>query len=227
MRRSDGAWISSISGEQRIGSPDRGDVPAVASFARSLVPMVIADDQRRYVAANAAACLLLRLPEEEIVRLRVDDLTPPESRALVGSLWEAFIREGTQHGVYELFAPDGARVRVEYSATANIAPGQHLSILMFPPGRSKHQPGEGSAAVLTGREREVLRLVAMGRSSGEIADALVVARSTVESHVRHCLDKLGARNRAHAIALALERGEITLELKTRALRRSRGAEGAR
>jgi DNA-binding CsgD family transcriptional regulator len=66
--------------------------------------------------------------------------------------------------------------------------------------------------VLTGREREVLRLVAMGRSSGEIADALVVARSTVESHVRHCLDKLGARNRAHAIALALERGEITLEL---------------
>jgi DNA-binding NarL/FixJ family response regulator len=67
----------------------------------------------------------------------------------------------------------------------------------------------------------------MGRSSGEIADALVVARSTVESHVRHCLDKLGARARAHAIALALERGEITLELKTRALRRSRGAEGAR
>jgi DNA-binding CsgD family transcriptional regulator len=202
-----------VSGQKRGGSPDGRNVPPVASFGQSLVPMVIADDRRRYLAANAAACLLLRLPEEEIVRLAVDDLTPPESRALVGQLWEAFIREGTQHGTYELLAPDGARVRVEYSATANIAPGQHLSILMFPPGRANHDPGERSAAVLSAREREVLGLVAMGRSSGEIAAALVVARSTVESHVRHCLDKLGARNRAHAIALALAQGEITLELE--------------
>ena len=42
--------------------------------------MVLADDERRYVAANAAACLLLRLPEEDVLRLRVDDLTPPEHR---------------------------------------------------------------------------------------------------------------------------------------------------
>jgi DNA-binding CsgD family transcriptional regulator len=175
--------------------------------------MVIADDRRRYLAANAAACLLLRLPEEEIVRLCVDDLTSPESRALVGPLWEAFMRERTQQGLYELLAPDGGRVRVEYSATANIAPGQHLSILMFPPGRANQEPSGRLAAVLSAREREVLGLVAMGRSSGEIATGLVVARSTVESHVRHCLDKLGARNRAHAIALALARGEITLELE--------------
>ena len=175
--------------------------------------MVIADDRRRYLAANAAACLLLRLPEEEITRLTVDDLTPPESGALVGPLWEAFIREGTQHGIFELLAPDGARVRVEYSATANIAPGQHLSILMFPPGRANHQPRERSTAVLSAREREVLGLVAMGQSSGDIAGTLVLARSTVESHVRHCLDKLGARNRAHAIALALWRGEIALEVE--------------
>jgi DNA-binding NarL/FixJ family response regulator len=153
------------------------------------------------------------LPEEEIIRLAVDDLTPSESRALVGSLWETFIREGTQQGIYELLAPDGARVRVEYSATANIAPGQHLSILMFPPGRANRQPSGRSAAVLSTREREVLGMVAMGQSSGEIAAALVVARSTVESHVRHCLDKLGARNRAHAIAVALWRGEITLEVE--------------
>jgi DNA-binding CsgD family transcriptional regulator len=34
----------------------------------------------------------------------------------------------------------------------------------------------------------------------------------VETHVRHCLEKLGARNRAHAIALGLRDGEISLEL---------------
>jgi DNA-binding CsgD family transcriptional regulator len=182
------------------------------SFWRSLVPMVIAGDDRRYVAANPAACLLLRLPEEEILRLTVDDLTPPENRSQIGPLWDAFIRDGTQEGEYELLMPDGARVRVEYSATANIEPGQHLSILMFPPGRIERDAAARSESVLTSREREVLAMVAMGRSSASIAGALGVATSTVESHVRHCLDKLGARNRAHAIALGLRDGEITLRL---------------
>jgi hypothetical protein len=43
--------------------------------------MVIADDCRRYTAVNSAACLLLRLAEEDVLRLRVDDVTPPENRA--------------------------------------------------------------------------------------------------------------------------------------------------
>lgn len=182
------------------------------SFWRSLVPMLIADDDRRYVAANAAACLLLRLPEEDVLRLTVDDLTPLENRRQVGPLWDAFIRDGTQEGKYELLMPDGARVTVEYSATANMEPGQHLSILMFPPGRIERDVPRRSKSVLTSREREVLAMVAMGRSSSSIAAGLGIATSTVESHVRHCLDKLGARNRAHAIALGLRDGEITLEL---------------
>lgn len=210
MTANRGVRQSEASGQQR--DPADARLP-VASFARSLVPMVIADDGRRFVAANAAACLLLRLPEEELLRLSVDDLTPPEARGLLASLWEAFIRQGTQQGRYELLAPDGARVTVDYSATANIAPGRHLSILMFPAAGSDEGSGSDSAAVLSAREREVLGLVAMGRSSGEIATALVLASSTIETHVRRCMDKLGARNRAHAIALALARGEITLELE--------------
>ena len=55
-----------------------------------------------------------------------------------------------------------------------------------------------------------LALIAMGNGSGAIALALAVSPSTVETHVRHCLDKLGASNRAHAIALGLKKGEIEL-----------------
>lgn len=199
---------------ERLEPSDADDVPPVASFAQSLVPMVIADDRRCFRAANSAACLLLRVTEEELVRLKVDDLTPPEARPFIGRLWEEFIRQGTQDGTYELLAPDGGRITVDYSATANVTPGQHLSIMMFPASGAKDRPRLLSGAVLSAREREVLGLVAMGRSSGEIAAALIVARSTIESHVRRCLDKLGARNRAHAIALALARGEIALELET-------------
>lgn len=184
------------------------------SFRSSLVPMVVADDERRYVAANPAACLLLRLPEEEVLKLRIDDLTPPEARDAVDELWAAFLRDGTQRGTFELQMPDGPRVAVEYSATANVQPGRHLSILMFPPSAAPDAEPERSRAAerLTDREREVLDMVAMGMGSAGIASALGLSTHTVETHVRHCLAKLGARNRAHAIALGVRGGEIRLDL---------------
>ena len=185
-----------------------------ASFRSSLVPMVIADSGRRFSAANPAACLLLRLPEEDVLRLRIDDLTPPENRSQVEPLWRAFIRDSVQQGTFELMMPDGARLEVEYSATANVEPGQHLSILMFPPVDTHRQSRDsaGGRAVLTDREREVLTMVAMGRGTSWIAPELGVSAATVETHVRNLLDKLGARNRAHAIALGLQAGEISLDL---------------
>jgi PAS domain S-box-containing protein len=184
-----------------------------ASFVGSLVPMVIADEERRFVAANPAACLLLRLAESDVTRLRVDDLTPHENRPHVETLWDTFLRDGEQEGTYELMMPDGARLEVDYSATANIEPGLHLSILMFPPGGvPRHgQPSE-ARQTLTDREREVLGMVAGGRGTSWIAAELGVSSSTVETHVRHVLEKLDARNRAHAISLGLQRGEISLDL---------------
>ncbi len=177
--------------------------------------MVIADDDRRFVAANPAACLLLRLPETEILTRRVDDLTPPANRPHMGGLWHSFIQEGTQRGTIALLMPDGPQLEVEYSATAHIEPGRHLSIFLFPPSDVEVQPAESPAGapLLTEREREVLGMVAMGMGSTWIASALGVSPSTVETHVRHCLEKLGARNRAHAIALGLRSGEISLDLE--------------
>jgi DNA-binding CsgD family transcriptional regulator len=187
-----------------------------ASFRASLIPMVIADDERRYVAANSAACLLLRLPEEDVLRLRIDELTPPEIRPQIEPLWNAFIAEGVQEGTFEFMMPDGARLRIDYSATANVEPGRHLSILMFPPADSseQHRQAPERPALLTPREREVLGMVAMGRGSLWIAAELGLSASTVETHVRNCMDKLGARNRAHAIALGLHADEIGLDLES-------------
>jgi DNA-binding CsgD family transcriptional regulator len=178
--------------------------------------MVIADNERRYVAANPAACLLLRLPEREVCKRSIDDLTPPENRSQIEPMWEAFLLEGTQRGTFELLMPDGPRLQVEYSATADVEPGRHLSILMFPVGEPERHPHHraSSRPVLTPRERQVLTMVAMGMGSAWIASALSVSTSTVESHVRHCLDKLQARNRAHAIALAVRAHEISLDLDT-------------
>jgi DNA-binding CsgD family transcriptional regulator len=157
---------------------------------------------------------LLRLAEGEVLRLRIDDLTLPENRDAIESLWEQFIREGVQQGTFELAMPDGARLELDYSATANVEPGCHLSVLMFPPaGGAQEWVGAGNRpALLTNREREVLGMVAMGRGTAWIAVELGVSASTVETHVRHSLEKLGARNRAHAIVLGVRAGEIQLDL---------------
>ena len=58
------------------------------------------------------------------------------------------------------------------------------------------------------REREVLGLLADGATDGQIAVRLELSPATVQTHVRNAKAKLGARTRAQAVALALQRGLI-------------------
>ncbi|MFF7019980.1 response regulator [Streptomyces klenkii] len=63
-------------------------------------------------------------------------------------------------------------------------------------------------AELTGREEEVLRLMATGLSNPEIAQSLMVSLETVKTHVGNVLTKLGAQNRTHAVVIAYESGLV-------------------
>ena len=63
---------------------------------------------------------------------------------------------------------------------------------------------------LSPREREIMHLMAEGGTAQDVSDQLGVSVETVRTHVRNVIRKLQARNRVHAIAIALERGEIAL-----------------
>jgi DNA-binding NarL/FixJ family response regulator len=74
-------------------------------------------------------------------------------------------------------------------------------------GRAQGQP-ERAATRLTKREREVLSLLAEGKSQAQIARTLVISPKTVGTHIEHILSKLGVRSRAQAVAYAYREGLV-------------------
>ncbi len=80
-----------------------------------------------------------------------------------------------------------------------------LDRILLSPRATSHVPQ------LSPREREIMHLMAEGHTAEQIGDQITVSVETVRTHVRNVIRKLQARNRVHAIAIALERGEIQLE----------------
>jgi non-specific serine/threonine protein kinase len=87
-----------------------------------------------------------------------------------------------------------------------------LAMEAAPPPISPARPAptrlKAYPAGLTAAEVRVLRLLARGRSTKDIAGELVVTVSTVDRHITHIYDKIGARNRASAASFALKHGLV-------------------
>ena len=83
-----------------------------------------------------------------------------------------------------------------------------LAAFSHPAPVEKSMPGT-LLEPLSERELEILRLIALGKTNKEIADTLVIAISTVKSHINHLYGKLGTSRRTQAIAIARDLGLIS------------------
>jgi DNA-binding NarL/FixJ family response regulator len=96
----------------------------------------------------------------------------------------------------------------------SMAKSEILAVIRSVHAGRKHVPAEVAARLaehmgeedLTARELEVLRLIQAGYRNKQIADRLAIAETTVNFHIKNVVEKLGANDRTHAVAIAIRRG---------------------
>lgn len=178
--------------------------------AGSSQALLVVDDDCVCLEASLGACRLLGAARADVAGRPVGDLLEADSRERFAHVWQAFRASGGHAEPFALEAP-ATVVEVAVTVTAEVLPGRHL-ITLDPSsgarpasGRSSEEPAPRQP---TAREREILALLAGGSTDAQIATMLDLSPATVQTHVRNAKAKLGARTRAQAVALSLQRGLI-------------------
>ncbi|GAA1017389.1 DNA-binding response regulator [Acrocarpospora pleiomorpha] len=196
-----------LSGEPDIQIvSETGDAAEAIRHARKVLPDIVllgvSDDDgdlagvvHKLTALGPDASprvLLMAAPEHES---RLLDLLRAGARGVVG-------KDSTASEL-------GRAVRVVAAGQACLTPSMTRRLLdwaMTAGPLTAQVPQE--VARLTGREREVLSMLARGLNDGEIASALRLSKATVRSHIHHMSAKIGVTSRAQAVAFAYRHGLI-------------------
>ncbi len=99
-------------------------------------------------------------------------------------------------------------IRTVAAGEALLSPGVTRRLIAEFAGRAKEPPASSRLDLLTGREREIVAVVAEGLTNDEIAERLFLSPATVKTHVNRAMSKLGVRDRAQLVVLAYEAGLV-------------------
>jgi PAS domain S-box-containing protein len=184
-----------------------------SAFKNSRNAMVLLDAARRHVDFNGAYLKLTGYQPSQL-------LGRPVYEFVVGGPvmsereWQAALARGDFTAEGEMIRSDGTTVAAQVAATAEIVTGRRLVLFVALNtsrwGRRfrRFTPADEKPQQLSQREREIVRLIALGCTSPEISEELGIAHETVRTHARNAMTKVGARSRAHLVARALGAGLI-------------------
>lgn len=158
-------------------------------------PHVVVMDLRMPKLDGVAAIVAIREldPQARIVALSTYDGDADIHRALSAGACAYLLKES-------MIADLVGAIRKAAAGKRMILPGVAARLAEFSPRID-----------LTAREQEVLRLVARGLANKEVAAAIGRSADTVKAHLESIFQKLDARDRTHAVTIALQRGIIHLE----------------
>jgi DNA-binding NarL/FixJ family response regulator len=151
----------------------------------------------------------------EATRLITSGPTTPKVVMLTTFDLDDYVYEALRAGASGFLLKDSPRhdliaaVRAAAAGDALLAPSVTRRLIeAFARRPPETSPSPSRLASLTARERDVLLLLARGRSNAEIAAVLFVSEATVKTHVGNLLAKLGLRDRVQAVILAYETGIV-------------------
>jgi DNA-binding NarL/FixJ family response regulator len=150
----------------------------------------------------------LRLPDlsgiDAMIAIRAEF---PEARIVMLTTFEGDVEI---HRALEAGARGYLLKNMPPSELAQVIRQVHAGYKKVPPEVASHLAEHYSDETLTPREIDVLRHIAGGNRNRDIGDRLFISEETVKVHVKHIMEKLGARDRTQAIAIAVRRGIIQL-----------------
>lgn len=188
-----------------VGEAAHGD--AAVELALELRPDVVLTDVRMPLMDGIAATRVIgeRCPEVRVLVITTFNL----DEYVVGAL-----RAGAAGFLLKDVEPTEllAAIRTVVRGDALVAPAATRALIDHALGQPDRPVGAVDRHVLdplSGREREVLQLLARGLPNAQIATELFVSEATVKSHVSNLLAKLQLRSRVQAVVLAFETGLVT------------------
>lgn len=178
--------------------------------------MALVDRDRIVVAVNDAALAPFGYDRDEVIGMVAGSTRFQHDQPLGDGLWEQLLRTNEVYAEDVVTHRTGKPIRVNYAVHGTtINGGWHalivtLSARFEPDGveligaAEAEWPGRGSK--LTPRERDVVRRLALGAGTRQIAADLFLSPATVRSHVRNAMVKTNAHTRAQLVAIVLGEG---------------------
>jgi DNA-binding NarL/FixJ family response regulator len=168
------------------------------ALAHQYRPDVVLMDLRMPEMDGAAATAEIKSahPEIQVLILTTYETDADILRAVEEGAAGFLLKDARQEDLF-----DG--IRQVAQGKAPLAPGVAARLMRRLRGTEDEQ--------LSGREIEILQLVARGLNNKDIARELLISESTVKAHMLHIFDKLGVTDRTAAVTTALRRGIIRLE----------------
>ena len=173
-----------------------GDRDAGLALVREFEPDVVVVD--------------ITLGDESGIELTRDLLREDPRRAVVlytGHSETEVLLDGLDSGARGYALKDGAPSELLDAIASVAAGGTYVDPRLRPALLSRRATDR--TPTISGREREIIQLLAEGLTGDEVAEQLFLSAETVKTHVRNAMAKLEARNRVHAIAIALRDGLIS------------------